>query len=773
MSKHNQFNKELDDFLKDDFQDFSDEELDKLSRASAKVKDRLKNISYVKQKDIYDALINNSFDVEKACLWITSISFTFSLHSNINSEQRQPKDISKPFKTLTQKKGLISLNETSLDKNISKGSKISEKESPLECSKMSTPKQSKLSALATSKHKLSSNVSTITSSLKSVSLLSHLTKTKLCIINDTKSNENESKTILDQSTHFMDYDESKNENVIKKIILNKKFQKKEVNDKSLNRFFKKSYEYNIEVKPSKFALSIFGEKIIFSDHFYKFANQRFSLFTGILDNDLKSAFHEKSSNSSKSQNKKGKNLKTPKVTQSTIPSEFPSDNNDLYHDLKVTNMSSISEHEDIINFDKNEKPLAKISNLNVINDKKKDNINIVVIGHADAGKSTLVGRLLYDLKVVDAKIVEKLKLEADKSGKSSFHFAWVSDQTLEERNRGVTMDIGVNYFETLLRKYTILDAPGHKDFIPNMIAGAAEVTLLVIDASLGSFESGFMVHGQTREHIILVRSLGIQKITNWSQERYEEIQAQLLQFFIYKGFQKSNISFIPCSGLNGENLVNVEPLNIKLKSWYFGCTLLDSLENVLIEHRQHDLPLRFSIMDIYKSSNTLTSIFGKVETGTLHIGKEVIIMPSKEKGEIKCDSVLINLLNVDSSYLKPGDIICDFENPVQVVLKFRAKIITFELSRPLIVGSPLVIHRGRLNVDANIKKLVAIIDKSTGEIKKNEPRLIGSFNAAIVEIEFCKQPEPMETFKHCKELGRFIMRSQGETIAAGIIEDEQ
>ncbi|CCJ31116.1 unnamed protein product [Pneumocystis jirovecii] len=760
MSRHHQFNKELDDFLEDDgFQDFSDDELEKLSRASAKVKDRLKDISYVKQKDIHNALINNSFDVEKACLWIT--------------KQKQLKNTSKSFKTLTPEKGLISLNETSLNENISEevqsNSKVCKKEYPLETSKVSIPKQSKLSALANSKHKLSSNISTI-SSLKSVSLLSHLTKTKFNIIDDTKNNRNESKAVLNQSTHFINYSiESEKQDVLKKTIFDETFQKKEINDESLNKFFK-SYEYNIE-----------------------FANQRFSLFTGVLDNDLKSAFHETSSNSSKSQRK---NLRTSKITKSTIHSEFPSDNDNLSHELSIMNISSVSEHKNMTNFNECEISLTKTPDLKIIDDKKKDNINIIVIGHADAGKSTLVGRLLYDLKVVDIKTIEKLKLEANKSGKSSFHFAWVLDQTLEERDRGVTMDIGINYFETLSRKYTILDAPGHKDFIPNMIAGAAEadLALLVIDASSGSFESGFMVHGQTREHIILVRSLGIQKIVvainkletiNWSQERYEEIKAQLLQFFIYKGFQKFNISFIPCSGLNGENLIKITPLNTQLQSWYSGCTLLDSLESISIEHQRFDAPLRLSIMDIYKSSNTLTSIFGKIETGTLQVGKSVIIMPSKEKGEVKSiyvhnniqniafsgDSVLVNLLNIDSSYLKSGDIICDFENPIQIVLKFRARIVTFELSRPLIIGSPLVIHRGRLNVDANIKKLIAIIDKSTGEIKKKEPRLIGSFTAAIVEIEFCKQPEPMETFKNCKELGRFIARSQGETIAAGIIED--
>ncbi|KAG5439636.1 hypothetical protein PCK2_000770 [Pneumocystis canis] len=397
-------------------------------------------------------------------------------------------------------------------------------------------------------------------------------------------------------------------------------------------------------------------------------------------------------------------------------------------------------------------------------------------------------------KYVDIKTLENLKRKADKSGKSSFHFAWLLDQTLEERDRGITMDLSINYFETSSRKYTILDAPGHKDFIPNMIAGAAQadIALLVIDSSYGSFESGFIAHGQTREHVILVRSLGIQKMIvainkletiNWSQERYEEIKAQLLQFFIYKGFQKSNVLFIPCSGLTGENLTETTPLSSELKSWYSNFTLLDAFENLSIESRQFDAPFRLSIVDMYRSSNSLISIYGKVETGSIHTGKEVIIMPSKEIGTIKSiyvhdniqntafsgDGVLINLLNVDLSYLKPGDIMCNLENPIQAVLKFRARIITFDLSQPLIIGSPLIIHRGRLNVDAKIKKLIAIVNKSTGQIKKKNPKF---FDAAIIEIEFCKQAEPMEAFTRCKELGRFIARFEGKTIAAGIVEDE-
>lgn len=590
---------------------------------------------------------------------------------------------------------------------------VSLEENTSETNEATGLKRSKLIALSISKHKLSSNNS-ISTSLKSVSLLSNLTREKYKTANDAEDNNDLSKIILDIQTDFKKSDIEKDLNLLE--MTSEEDKKEEMTDDSLNVFFKKHFENNIEVKPSKFALTIFGEKIQLSDYFYKFANQRFSLFTGVED-DLKSSPNETSNSSLKSKKKKEKKLKASSAVKPSICSKTISNKDDLHQGLNTLNISSDQGDKDETNYHKSHKLSDSenvISNLKTANTKNKPNVNIVIIGHVDAGKSTLIGRLLYDLKVVDTETIEKLKREANKLGKPSFHFAWVLDQTSEERSRGVTMDLGINYFETSLRRYTILDAPGHKDFIPNMIAGAsqADIAILVIDASYGSFESGFIAHGQTREHVVLARSLGIQKIvvainkletTNWSQERYEDIMAQLLQFFIYKGFQKSNISFIPCSGLTGENLTNTVSLNPQLKLWYSSFTLLDALENISINRQQLDTFLRLSIMDVYKSSNTIISVVGRIETGIINVGKEVIVMPSKKNGIIESiyihdnlqelassgDEVLINLSNIDLSYLKPGDIICDLENPVQIVSKFRAKIITFDLSRPLIIGTPV------------------------------------------------------------------------------------
>src|SRR4051794_39639196 len=208
--------------------------------------------------------------------------------------------------------------------------------------------------------------------------------------------------------------------------------------------------------------------------------------------------------------------------------------------------------------------------------------NIDFTGHVDHGKSTLMGRLLYDLKVVDQRSLDKLRKEAENIGKSSFALAWVMDQTSEERSRGITVDIATNHFETKRTRFTILDAPGHRDFVPNMIAGAsqADFAVLVIDASTGNFESG--LKGQTKEHALLVRSMGVQRIivavnkmdsAEWSKDRFDEIEQQMSAFLTAAGFQPKNVSFIPCSGLQGDNILRRS--SEAKSSWYTGHTLVE------------------------------------------------------------------------------------------------------------------------------------------------------------------------------------------------------
>ncbi|KAL8757299.1 MAG: hypothetical protein Q9199_002325 [Rusavskia elegans] len=403
-------------------------------------------------------------------------------------------------------------------------------------------------------------------------------------------------------------------------------------------------------------------------------------------------------------------------------------------------------------------------------------------GHVDAGKSTLMGRLLYDLKVVDQRTVDRYRKEAEKIGKSSFALAWVLDQGTEERNRGVTIDIAMNKFETSKTSFTILDAPGHRDFIPNMIAGAsqADFAVLVIDAGTGNFESG--LKGQTKEHALLVRSMGVQRVViavnkldtvQWSKDRFDEIQQQVGAFLTAAGFQSRNIAFIPCSGLNGDNIV--KRAEDAQASWYTGPILIEQLEASEPTNRSLDKPLRLTIADIFRGGvqNPL-SISGRLDSGSLQIGDRVVAMPAKETAVIKgieVDSepadwavagqnVILHLTDIEQQYLKPGDVICPPSALIQNVTSITVKILAFDHVTPMHVE----VHRGRLQIPGRITQLVAVLDKVTGAMAgKKKPRLVqpGSVARVVVQLD---SAVPLEA------PGKVILRAGGQTIAAGLLE---
>ncbi|KAH0562501.1 hypothetical protein GP486_002811 [Trichoglossum hirsutum] len=404
-------------------------------------------------------------------------------------------------------------------------------------------------------------------------------------------------------------------------------------------------------------------------------------------------------------------------------------------------------------------------------------------GHVDAGKSTLMGRLLYDLEVVDQRIVEKFRKEAEKIGKSSFALAWVLDQTSEERVRGVTIDIATNKFETEKTRFTILDAPGHRDFIPNMIAGAsqADFAVLVIDASIGSFESGFQARGQTKEHALLVRSMGVQRIVvavnkldmvGWLHERFLEIKQQIFAFLTTAGFRSENLSFVPCSGLTGDNVVRKAGGGII--SWYHGPTLIELLESSEPIRRAIEKPLRMTIGDIFKGSlQSPLSISGRIESGSFQVGDIVVAMPSGEKACIKGievdqeqsdwavagQNVILHLSDIDPVHLKNGDVLCSPSSPITNITVFTAKILAFSHITPMYVD----VHRGRLHVPGRITGLLAILDKGNGTVTKKKPRLVPPGSLARVRIEV-DDAVPLEAPT------RVVLRASGETIAAGLLE---
>ena len=414
--------------------------------------------------------------------------------------------------------------------------------------------------------------------------------------------------------------------------------------------------------------------------------------------------------------------------------------------------------------------------------KPKNAANFVVIGHVDAGKSTLMGRLLYDLKAVDQRTLDKYRKESERLGKGSFALAWVLDQGTEERNRGVTIDIAMNKFETENTNFTILDAPGHRDFIPNMIAGAsqADFAVLVIDAGIGNFESG--LKGQTKEHALLVRSMGVQRIViainkldtvQWSQDRFDEISQQVSAFLTSAGFLSRNLAFVPCAGLTGDNIVR--KADDPKASWYPGPPLISLLESSEPVTRSLEKPLRLTIDDIFRGGvqNSL-SVSGRLDSGNVQIGDTVLVMPAKEAGAIKgleVDSdpaewavagqnVILHLAEIDAKYLKSGDVICPPSAPIQCVTSFKVKVLAFEHITPM----HCEVHKGRLHAVGRVTQLIAQLDKASGAaIKGKKPRLIkpGSVARVVVEVD---DPVPLE------QGGRVILRAGGETLGAGLVE---
>ncbi|TLS25269.1 hypothetical protein PpBr36_07096 [Pyricularia pennisetigena] len=430
-------------------------------------------------------------------------------------------------------------------------------------------------------------------------------------------------------------------------------------------------------------------------------------------------------------------------------------------------------------------PLPKSKNLNVLGEYeksvKKKNASFVVVGHVDAGKSTMMGRLLLDMNVVDDRTISKYKKEAEAMGKGSFALAWVLDSTSDERAHGVTIDIAKSRFETESTIFTILDAPGHQDFVPNMIAGAsqADFAILVIDATVGAYERG--LKGQTKEHAQLIRSIGVSRIivavnkldaTNWSQDRFNEISDGMSGFMSALGFQMKNISFIPLSGLNGDNLVKRS--TAEAASWYTGPTLLEELQNSEPMTRALKEPLRITVSDIYNIGQSTLTVGGRLDAGSVQMGDALLVQPSGEKAYVKSievdsedvdwavagQNVLLQLSHIDPERVRAGDVICDPSNPIQCIDSFTVKVLAFDHLWPM----PLQVHRGRLDAVGTLQSMLAVLDNATGTVVKKKPKIVKPGMTARVVVKMTGTKVPLEAGQ------RIILRCDGRTLAAGIIE---
>ncbi|CAJ0948078.1 unnamed protein product [Ranitomeya imitator] len=400
----------------------------------------------------------------------------------------------------------------------------------------------------------------------------------------------------------------------------------------------------------------------------------------------------------------------------------------------------------------------------------KQLLNLVVIGHVDAGKSTLMGHLLYLLGHVNKRTMHKYEQESKKAGKASFAYAWVLDETGEERQRGVTMDVGMTKFETRTKVITLMDAPGHKDFIPNMITGAAQadVAVLVVDASRGEFEAGFEAGGQTREHALLVRSLGVTQLAvvvnkmdqvNWQEERFREVTSKLGHFLKQAGFKDSDVHYVPTSGLSGENLSKKSEIK-ELTSWYQGPCLIDQIEacsfnmttirggktknrfvwslQILLKapQRSIDKPFRLCASDVFKDQGSGFCVTGKIEAGYIQAGERLLVMPPNETCTVKGitlhdeavdwaaagDHVSLTLTGVDIIKINVGCVFCSPSEPIRASTRFRARVLIFNFDIPVTQGFPVIIHYQTVSEPATIRKLISVLHKSTGEVVKKKPK---------------------------------------------------
>ncbi|NJE04588.1 translation elongation factor EF-1 subunit alpha [Thermococcus sp. M36] len=419
--------------------------------------------------------------------------------------------------------------------------------------------------------------------------------------------------------------------------------------------------------------------------------------------------------------------------------------------------------------------------------KEKPHVNIVFIGHVDHGKSTTIGRLLFDTANIPENIIKKFE-EMGEKGKS-FKFAWVMDRLKEERERGITIDVAHTKFETPHRYITIIDAPGHRDFVKNMITGAsqADAAVLVVAATDG-------VMPQTKEHAFLARTLGIGHIivainkmdmVNYDEKKFKQVAEQVKKLLMMLGYK--DFPIIPISAWEGDNVVKKSD-NMP---WYKGPTLIEALDQIPEPPKPTDKPLRIPIQDVYSIKGVGTVPVGRVETGVLRVGDVVIFEPASTifhkpiQGEVKSiemhheplqealpgDNIGFNVRGVGKNDIKRGDVAGHTTNPPTVVRPrdtFKAQIIVLNHPTAITVGYTPVLHAHTLQVAVRFEQLLAKLDPRTGNIVEENPQFIKTGDSAIVVLRPTK-PMVIEPVKEIPQMGRFAIRDMGQTVAAGMV----
>jgi len=424
--------------------------------------------------------------------------------------------------------------------------------------------------------------------------------------------------------------------------------------------------------------------------------------------------------------------------------------------------------------------------------KDKAHINLVVIGHVDSGKSTTTGHLIYKLGGIDERTIKKFEEQANQMGKGSFKYAWVLDNLKAERERGITIDISLWKFETTKYHCTVIDAPGHRDFIKNMITGTsqADCAILMIASPQGEFEAGISKDGQTREHALLAYTLGVKqmivctnkmddKTVNWGEARYEEIKKEVSDYLKKVGYNPATVPFIPLSGWTGDNMLERSP-NL---TWYKGPTLLEALDGLTVPKRPTEKPLRLPLQDVYKIGGIGTVPVGRVETGVLKPGMVVVFAPSALQTEVKSvemhhealveaipgDNVGFNVKNLSVKELKRGYVCSDTKNdPARETASFLAQVIIINHPGQIGNGYTPVLDCHTAHIACKFAEIVSKNDRRTGKVIEEEPKFVKSGDAAMIKL-IPQKPMCVEVFSEYPPLGRFAVRDMKQTVAVGVI----